>query len=150
MMLPLYYSLLQAFQRFTFQGSFTRSTRSVKNRRFNAVSNFNFGCVQLGNIKVSQVGSLSNPVFQGLCHKTHYGRNFWISVISQSVCTWQAFPQPTRLKHLSGAPLQGRLLALPTNTRLCWIGLPGINTSLLRKSVNYGRIKFHHIKPWTE
>jgi hypothetical protein len=36
----------------------------------------------------------------------------------------------THVKHLSGAPLKGRLLALPTNNRLGWKGLPGENTSL--------------------
>jgi hypothetical protein len=37
---------------------------------------------------------------------------------------------------------------LPTNTRLGWKGLPGTNTSLLRKSVNYGRNKFYSTGPW--
>ncbi len=32
------------------------------------------------------------------------------------------------MKHLSGAPLYGGLLALPTNIRLGWKGLPGANT----------------------
>ncbi len=36
--------------------------------------------------------------------------------------------EPTRVKHLSGALLWGRLLVLPTNTRLGWKGLPGKNT----------------------
>ncbi len=31
------------------------------------------------------------------------------------------------MKHLSGSPLERRLLALPTNIRLRWKGLPGIN-----------------------
>ncbi len=31
------------------------------------------------------------------------------------------------MKHLSGAQLYGRLLALPTNIRLGWKGLPGTN-----------------------
>ncbi len=31
------------------------------------------------------------------------------------------------LKHFSGAPLKGRLLALPSNIRLSWKGLPGKN-----------------------
>jgi hypothetical protein len=31
------------------------------------------------------------------------------------------------MKHLSGSPLEGRLLALPTKIRLRWKGLPGIN-----------------------
>jgi hypothetical protein len=30
--------------------------------------------------------------------------------------------------HLSGAPLHGRLIALPTNIKLGWISLPGTNT----------------------
>jgi hypothetical protein len=33
--------------------------------------------------------------------------------------------KPTRAKHLSGAPLQGRPLALPSNIRQGWKGLPG-------------------------
>jgi hypothetical protein len=36
--------------------------------------------------------------------------------------------EPTRVKHLSGVPLQGRLLASPTNIRLDWKGLPRTNT----------------------
>jgi hypothetical protein len=32
------------------------------------------------------------------------------------------------VKNLSGAPLYGKFLALPTNTRLGWKGLPGTNT----------------------
>ncbi len=56
-------------------------------------------------------------------------------------------PEPTRVKHLSGAPLVGRPLALPTDIRLGWKGLPWTNTSLLRKSVNYGRKKFYRISP---
>ncbi len=36
--------------------------------------------------------------------------------------------KPTLVKHLSGAPLLGRLLALPTNTRRGWLGLPETNT----------------------
>ncbi len=34
----------------------------------------------------------------------------------------------TRVKHLSGVPLQGRFLALPTNTKPGWKGLPGTST----------------------
>ncbi len=33
-----------------------------------------------------------------------------------------------KVKHLSDAPLLGRLLALPTNIRLDWKVLPGIKT----------------------
>jgi hypothetical protein len=32
------------------------------------------------------------------------------------------------VRHLSGAPLNGRLLALPTNTKLGWKGFPETNT----------------------
>jgi hypothetical protein len=31
------------------------------------------------------------------------------------------------VKYLSGAPLEGRLLALPTNIRLGWKSMPGTN-----------------------
>ncbi len=32
------------------------------------------------------------------------------------------------VKHISGTPLKGKLLALPTNIRLGWKSLPGTNT----------------------
>jgi hypothetical protein len=51
------------------------------------------------------------------------------------------------INRLKDAPLQGRPLALPENIRLGWRGLPGTNTSLLRKSVNYGRKKFYNTVP---
>jgi hypothetical protein len=35
------------------------------------------------------------------------------------------------MNHISGAPLYGRLLALPTNIRQDWKDLTGTNTSLL-------------------
>jgi hypothetical protein len=38
-------------------------------------------------------------------------------------------------------------MALPINTRLGCEGLPGTNTSLLRKSVNYGHNKFYSTGP---
>jgi hypothetical protein len=50
------------------------------------------------------------------------------------------------MKHLSGAPLYGRLLALPTNIRLGWKGSPGTNT-LLQKVLTYGRNFFYNIGP---
>jgi hypothetical protein len=37
------------------------------------------------------------------------------------------------VKHLSGAPIQGRLLAVPTNIRLSWNCLPGTNTLAYHK-----------------
>ncbi len=36
--------------------------------------------------------------------------------------------EPTRVKHLLGVPLFGRLMNLPTNIRLGREGLPGTNT----------------------
>ena len=55
----------------------------------------------------------------GLYSKTFNGRNLQIFGIRQ---------EPTRVKHLSGAPLYGRLLASSTNIRLGWKSLPGTNT----------------------
>ncbi len=43
------------------------------------------------------------------------------------LCFW-ARQMPTLVKHLSGAPLKGSLLALPTSNRLSFKGLPGANT----------------------
>ncbi len=54
----------------------------------------------------------------------------------------------TREKHLSGAPLEGRPLALPTNIKLGWKSLPVTNTFILiRKSVNYGCNEFYSTGP---
>jgi len=75
-----------------------------------------------------------------LCHgpmlHNFFIRNLRIFVISWSVCHLQAFKasfncvtirsEPTRMKlHVSGAPLLGRLLALPKTIRLGWIDLSG-------------------------
>ncbi len=52
----------------------------------------------------------------------------------------------THVKHVSGAPLNGRLLALPTNNRLGWKGFPGENTLAYRENfVTYCRKKFYNI-----
>jgi hypothetical protein len=56
--------------------------------------------------------------------------------------------EPTHVKHLSGAPFKGRLLALSTNNRLGFKGLPGSNT--LAYYENYGRKKFYNVGPWRE
>jgi len=37
-------------------------------------------------------------------------------------------PELFHEKHLTGVPLKGRRLALPTNNRLGWKSLPGTNT----------------------
>jgi hypothetical protein len=51
------------------------------------------------------------------------------------------------VEHLSGAPL-GQAPALPAKIRLDRKGLPGTNTSLLRKSVNYGQKSSMTYGPW--
>jgi hypothetical protein len=49
---------------------------------------------------------------------------------------------------LSGAPLNGRLLALPTNITLGCKGFPGTKrSSLLQKVVTYGCKKFIALAP---
>ncbi len=55
---------------------------------------------------------------RGQCYKTFYGRNLRIFIVSQTVCPWQTFFKPSLT-----------------------------NTSLLRKSVNHGQIKFYNIGP---
>ncbi len=47
----------------------------------------------------------------------------------------------SRVEHMKGASLW-QALTLPTHIRLGWKGLPGTNTSLFQKSVNYGSKKF--------
>jgi hypothetical protein len=42
---------------------------------------------------------------------------------------------PTPWKPLSGVPLWGMILALPTNIRLSWKGLPGTKRSSLLRTV---------------
>jgi hypothetical protein len=48
------------------------------------------------------------------------------SLSSLVYCLWIIL-QPRRIKHLLGVPLKGKLLALPTNIRVSWKGLPGTN-----------------------
>jgi hypothetical protein len=49
--------------------------------------------------------------------------------------------KPTRVKHLSGAPLQGMLLALPANIRLGWKYLPGANILAYYKNPQITTVK---------
>jgi hypothetical protein len=51
------------------------------------------------------------------------------------------------VKHLSGAPLKGKLLALSANNRLGWKVLPGANAPTFTKIRNYGRKKLYNIGP---
>jgi len=41
--------------------------------------------------------------------------------------------EPTRVEHISSAPLWGRLLVLPTNIRIVLKGLPWTNTAAYYK-----------------
>jgi hypothetical protein len=45
------------------------------------------------------------------------------------------------VKHLSDAPLKGRLLALPTDIRLGWKGLPGINALAYYEKSSHTAVK---------
>jgi len=45
------------------------------------------------------------------------------------------------VKQLSGAPLEGRLLALPANIRLDWRGLPGTYTLAYYKNTQITTVK---------
>ncbi len=48
------------------------------------------------------------------------------------------------MKHLSGSPFYGRLLASPTNIRLGWKrNVADKHSSLLQKFVNYGQKKLY-------
>jgi hypothetical protein len=55
-------------------------------------------------------------------------------------CLWVR-EESTKVKHLSGAPLQGKLLALPSNNELGWKGLPGANTLVYYKNSQLTAIK---------
>jgi hypothetical protein len=56
-------------------------------------------------------------------------------------------PDPS-MQHLKGV-LLGQTQLTPTNIRLGWKGLPKTkHSSLLRKSVNYGRKNYYNIGPW--
>ncbi len=55
---------------------------------------------------------------------------------------------PTRVKHLSGTPLQDGLLALPASIRLGWKSLPRTNTLAYYKICELRIKKFHNIGPY--
>jgi hypothetical protein len=50
-------------------------------------------------------------------------------------------PGPSKVKCLSGAPLKGKLLALTTNIRLGWKGLPGTNALAYYKKLYLMSVK---------
>ncbi len=86
-------------------------------------------------------------------YKTFYARNLRMSLISQSVCSWQTFSAqynvcgPTQLEHLNlPHPLYSGCLYTQTKDqpgKTC----QGQHSSLLRTFSNYGRKKF--LKNWT-
>ncbi len=51
-----------------------------------------------------------------------------LTSLSRIVQYYQVRQEPTQVKNLLEAPLNNRLLALPTNNRVGWKGLPGANT----------------------
>jgi len=87
------------------------------------------------------------------CFKAFYLRNLQIFVTTRVIVHGKLF-QPSlmfsgnagaysRVGHLKGA-LLGKTKALQINIRLSWKGLPGTNTNLLHKFVNYGHKKFYN------
>jgi hypothetical protein len=52
------------------------------------------------------------------------------------------------VKHLSGAQLEGVLLALPTKIDLAGKACQEQTLQLIAKFVTYGRKKFYNIGPW--
>jgi hypothetical protein len=58
-------------------------------------------------------------------------------------------PEPARVKHLSVAPLLGKLPVINTNIRLGRKDLPGTkHSSLLKVLIHYDLKKFYNIGPW--
>jgi hypothetical protein len=70
-----------------------------------------------------------------------HGKHFQHSPIF--VCKAGTYP----IKDLSGAPLQGSLLGLPTNKRLGWKGLPWTNTLAFSKIRKLLIKKLYNIGP---
>ncbi len=64
------------------------------------------------------------------------------SFFSLVKCLWANQGACPRLEHLKDASF-GQGPALPSNNRLGWKGLPGTESSFLRKSVNYDEIFFN-------
>ncbi len=76
------------------------------------------------------------------CYKTFYSRNLRIFFISQSVCTWQAFPAQSNVFGQGQEPTQewstkGSLFeetpVLPSNIRLGWKGHQGQTLQFILK-----------------
>ncbi len=95
---------------------------------------------------------------RGQSYKTFYIRKLRIFVISQSVCPWQAFPvqsdvlmfvDNSRSLHQSGAPEWYFTQVGSCHTRKHQTRLERLardkHSSLLQKSINYGRKKIYRI-----
>ncbi len=74
-------------------------------------------------------------LFRSVIYKKNYDKLkfFAPSRPSQASLTFEVGWEPTQMKHLSAAPLYGKLLALPRNIRLGWKSLPGTNTLAFNK-----------------
>ncbi len=91
-------------------------------------------------------------------YKTFYICNFWIFIITLSVCPWQDW-QPVyclwsrpgaypRAEHLKDSSI-GQPPVLPTNIRIGWKGLPGCQchkTFYIRNLIIF--VKSYSVCPW--
>ncbi len=76
------------------------------------------------------------------CYKTFYSCKLVpVKPFQPSLFFFPVRPKPTRVKYLSGAPLEGRFLSLPSNIRLGTKGLPGPNTPAYHKELQITVIK---------
>ncbi len=71
-----------------------------------------------------------------------------LSVNYDSVIFYGKGPWGLYCKTFYGRNLRIFVTSLPNYIRQGWRGLPGRNTSLLRKSVNYGSKFFYSTGPW--
>ncbi len=92
---------------------------------------------------------------RGLYHETHYSRNLRISVISQSVCPWQAFPAQSNVSE-QGWSLHFSCSTIGKGPRVYHqhqiiLENPARNkhSNLLCKSINQGHNKFYVTGPRT-
>ncbi len=104
-----------------------------------------------------QIRNVLQHMPQGQCYKTFYGRKLRLFIISQSVCSWQAFPDKSYVRGQVQEPtLEG------SNCKVLPLGrfLPYLQTldqarktcqeptlQLIIKVVTYDRKKFDDIGP---
>jgi hypothetical protein len=92
--------------------------------------------------------------------KTFYGRKFMnfrnklecclLASLSRIVQCLRVRQETTQVKHLSGALLQGRLLAFHTNNILGWKGLPRANTLAYYENSKLTAVKVYNIGLWCQ